>query len=96
MSLALVNVRRSLNRLERFQKSAHSRFLDSVLRYNKNRAEVEERIGRATKSFAITPVRLDPSGIIGKLEHVIDTYDSHLKAEVRAVPSARARLKSTL
>ncbi len=85
MSLALVNVRRSLNRLERFRKSAHDRLLESVMRYNKERAEVEARIDRVTKSFAITPVSLDPSGVVRKLEHVIDTYDNHLKQEVRTV-----------
>lgn len=79
----MVSVRRSLNRLERFRMLAHGRFLDSVLKYNKNKDEVESRIRRATNSFTIPPVSLDPSGLVGKLEHVLDNYDSHLKAEVR-------------
>ena len=85
ISLALVNVRRSLNRLEGFRTLARSRFLDSILKYNKNKADVENRIQRATNSFTITPVSLDPSGLVRKLEHVLDNYDIHLKTEVRTL-----------
>src|SRR3990172_1331916 len=46
LSLALVTVKRSLGRLEGFRTLARSRFLESVLKYNKNNADVETRIQR--------------------------------------------------
>lgn len=81
-SIMLVNVRRKLGRLESFRNSAHRRLLDLVLRYNSNRADAEKALDRLTRSFVIAPVSLDPAGIVGKLEHVLDTYDDHLKSEV--------------
>ncbi len=36
-------------------------------------------------SFAITPVSMDPKGIMGKLDHVLSTYDNNLKVEVRSL-----------
>jgi len=66
-------------------------------RYNTNRADVETRMDRVTSSFAITPVSMDPSGIIGKLEHVLDTYDDLLKTEVqRVAPNANEAEINTL
>ncbi len=85
VTLALVTVKRSLGRLERFRSAAREKLLASVSRFNPNRGDVEARIDRVTSSFAITPVTLDPSGLVGKLEHVLDTYDNHLKMEVQTL-----------
>ncbi len=38
-----------------------------------------------TGSFAIQPVSMDPSGIVGKLEHILDTYDDNLRTEVKSI-----------
>ncbi|TMI27031.1 DUF1512 domain-containing protein [Candidatus Bathyarchaeota archaeon] len=96
-TLMLVNVRRSLNKLDRFRANARLRLLSSMQRYNTNRADVETRMDRVTSSFAITPVSMDPSGIIGKLEHVLDTYDDLLKTEVqRVAPNANEAEINTL
>jgi hypothetical protein len=46
---------------------------------------VETRVNRMIGSFAITPVSMDPIGVVKKLEHVLNTYDDTLKAEVKAV-----------
>ncbi len=85
MTLVLVNVKRSLARLARFRELAHSKLLESVLKFNDDRVAVESRVNRMTKSFAIAPVSLDPSGLVGKLEHVLDTYDTTLKTEVKTL-----------
>lgn len=96
-TLMLVNVRRSLNKLDRFRANARLSLLSSMQRYNSNRADVETRMDRVTSSFAITPVSMDPAGIIGKLEHVLDTYDELLKTEVqRVAPNAKEAEVNTL
>jgi hypothetical protein len=78
----LANVRRKLGRLESLRDSAHRRLLDLVL-HETNRLDGERVIDRLTSSFVIGPVDLDPAGIVGKLQHVLDTYEDHLKSEVR-------------
>ncbi len=85
VTMVLVGVKRSLSKLERYRVSARTRFLTSVSRFNQNKGDVESRVDRMTGSFAITPVSLDPSGLVGKLEHVLDTYDEHLRKEVRTL-----------
>lgn len=78
----LASVRRKLGQLELFRNSARGRLLDLMRRYNSNKADVGNVLDRLTKSFMITPENLDPAGIVGKLEHVLDTYDGYLKHEV--------------
>ncbi len=84
-SMMLVSVRRKLGRLERLRKAAHDRVLNSALRFKADPKAVETRVDRLTGSFAITPVSMDPAGIVGKLEHILDTYDDNLKAEVKTI-----------
>src|SRR2546422_9378128 len=84
-TLMLVNVRRSLNKLDRLGANARQSLLSSMQRYDSNRADVETRLDRVTSSFAITPVSLDPAGIIGQLDHVLDTYAQLLRTRVQRV-----------
>ena len=83
ISMMLVGVKRNLGKLERLRKTAHDSVLSSALRFKGDQKSVESRIDRLTGSFAIQPVSMDPSGIVGKLEHILDTYDDNLRAEVR-------------
>ena len=82
-TIVLVGVKRSLGRLGQFKKAARDSVLTSALRFKADQKEVESRVDRLTGSFAITPVNMDPHGIVPKLEHVLNTYDENLKMEVR-------------
>lgn len=84
----LASVRRKLGQLELFRNSARGRLLDLMRRYNSNKADVANVLDRLTKSFMITPENLDPAGMVGKLEHVLDTYDGYLKDEVHQLAPA--------
>jgi hypothetical protein len=84
-TIVLVGVKRSLGRLGRLKKAAHDSVLTSALRFKADQKEVESRVDRLTGSFAITPVSMDPHGIVPKLEHVLDTYDENLKMEVKKI-----------
>src|SRR5213592_705207 len=93
----LVSVKRSLGKLERSKTAARQKFVDSISRFQMDKKTVETKIDRLNNSFTITPVSLDPSGIVGKLEHVLDTYDDHLKMEVKAIaPNATESDVNTL
>ncbi|HEX9196939.1 MAG TPA: DUF1512 family protein, partial [Candidatus Bathyarchaeia archaeon] len=93
----LVSVKRSLGKLERSKTAARQKFVDSISRFQMDKKTVETKIDRLNNSFTIAPVSLDPSGIVGKLEHVLDTYDDHLKMEVKAIaPNATESDVNTL
>src|SRR5881409_2155625 len=85
ISMMLVGVKRNLGKLERLRKAAHDSVLSSALRFKGDQKAVESRIDRLTGSFAIQPVNMDPAGIVGKLEHVLDTYDDNLRTEVKTI-----------
>src|SRR2546427_8079614 len=88
ISMMLVGVKRNLGKLERLRKAAHDSVLSSALRFKGDQKAVESRIDRLTGSFAIQPVSMDPSGIVGKLEHILDTYDDNLRTEVKAIATS--------
>jgi len=85
MSLTLVGVKRNLGKLEKLRAAAHNSVLNSALKFKGDKKMVEGRIDRLTGSFAITPVSMDPAGIVGKLEHILDTYDENLRTEVKTI-----------
>ncbi len=88
ISMMLVGVKRNLGKLERLRKAAHDSVLSSALRFKGDQKAVESRIDRLTGSFAIQPVSMDPSGIVGKLEHILDTYDDNLRTEVKHIAAS--------
>ena len=85
MSMMLVGVKRNLGKLEKLRSAAHNSVLNSALRFKGEKKAVEARIDRLTGSFAIQPVSMDPAGVVGKLEHILDTYDENLKIEVKTI-----------
>jgi len=88
--MALLSVRGKLAQLGSFRNAAHKRLLDLIVQHGMNQIDATSVIDRLTRSFVITPANLDPAGIVGKLEHVLDTYDENLKGEVhRLVPGAK-------
>src|SRR5437879_13044365 len=74
-TIVLVGVKRSLGRLGQFKKAAHDSVLTSALRFKADQKEVESRIDRRTGSFAITPVNMDPHGLVPKIVHDINSDD---------------------
>jgi hypothetical protein len=83
--IMLVGVRRKLGRIELFRNTAKGRLMEIIQRHTSNQDEAEQVLKRLIGSFMISPVSLDPAGLVGKLEHVLDTYDDHLKEEVRGL-----------
>src|SRR2546429_4811402 len=85
ISMMLVGVKRNIGKLERLRKAAHDSVLSSALRFKGDQKAVESRIDRLTGSFAIQPVSMDPSGIVGKIEHILDTSDVYLRSGGQAI-----------
>jgi hypothetical protein len=71
------------------KNDGRSAFASALSRFNSNMKEAEARIDRVLELFAISPVDLDPRGVVWKLEHVLDSFDDKIRAEVRILaPSA--------
>jgi hypothetical protein len=88
-SMMLLGVRRKLVRLETFRDSARKRLGDEIIQLGGNRSEIQNSLERLESSFVIAPVSLDPAGIVGRLEHVLDTSDDRLRSDIsRLVPRA--------
>lgn len=86
-TVILLNVRRKLGRLEVMRSESRKRFVDTARRYQ-SEGNATDKVDRLINSFAIPPVSLDPNGIVGKLEHILNTYDEHLKTEVRTLAAS--------
>jgi len=87
-SIILLNVHRNLGRLETFRNTARNRLRDTIVQLGANPSEVQNTLERLANSFVITPISLDPAGIVGKFEHVLDTHDDHLKGELSRLVDA--------
>src|SRR5947199_8578893 len=81
VSIMLVGVKRNLGKLERLRKAAHDSVLGSALRFKRDQKAVESRIDRLTGSFANQPVSMEPAGIVGQLEHSLDTNADNLTTQ---------------
>src|SRR5260370_15189618 len=86
--MMLVEVKRNLGKVERLRKTAHDSVLSSALRFKGDQKSVRSRIDPLTGSFAIQHVSMGPSGIVGKPEQIVDTYDDNLRAEVKAIAAS--------
>src|ERR1700730_726806 len=79
-------IKGQVSKLDRMQVGARSRLVDSLKKFRsaENPANsLYNSVERLLGSFVIAPVNMDPSGIVPKMEHIIDSADENLKAEVR-------------
>src|SRR3984893_7135135 len=79
-------IKGQVSKLDRMQVAARSRLVDSLKKFRsaENPANsLYNSVERLLGSFVIAPVNMDPSGIVPKMEHIIDSADENLKAEVR-------------
>jgi hypothetical protein len=90
----LVGVRRKLRQLELFKNAARSRLFSLIQGYNPNQTDTAKMLDTLAESFMIAPENLDPAGIVGKLQHVLDTYDEHLKQEVHRLAPAATEIEA--
>jgi hypothetical protein len=91
----LFKIERSAELLERMSKKAEKTVLKKISK--KPSSKVRKSVRSFMEFFVISPVSLDPYGIIKKLEHVIDLEKDRFKYFVNQVapnlgPEARANL----
>lgn len=81
--IILREVEGSLLRLKYMRDEARKMAIKTVKEIGKPATDPTERVDQFLEYFAIPPVNLDPSGIIWRLEHLLDVRDVRFKDDVR-------------
>src|SRR5579872_5973642 len=78
-------IKGQISKLDQVQVAAKARFVDSLKKFRgaEDLGSLNTSVERLMGSFVISPVNMDPSGIVPKMEHILDSADDNLRAEVR-------------
>jgi hypothetical protein len=89
VKIMLKEIESSLFKLKLIRDRGREIAISTIKKMCKDDNDPTERVDRILEHVYIPPVSLDPSGIIKRLEHLIDVRDFRLKDEVRLmVPDA--------
>jgi hypothetical protein len=83
--LSLNSISKSLGRLESMKDKAQKDVVDYFRSKGSPLGDIGERVDRFLDYVTIMPVDMDPTGIIGKIEHIADTSDERARAEIRNI-----------
>ncbi len=73
----------SLMRLKFMRDEGRKMAIETVKEIGKPSTDPSERVDQFLEYFALAPVDLDPSGIVWKLEHLLDVREVRFKDDVR-------------
>jgi hypothetical protein len=76
------DISRALNRLKMMKDRSRKEAIDYFVATGKTSGDPSQRIDEFLDYVTIMPVDLDPNGIVGKIQHVTDTRDERVRAEV--------------
>lgn len=81
----LNKMEKSLIRLEAMRDEGKNIAVSAIKETGSPQTDPTEPVNRFLKYITITPQNMDPSGIIPKLEHILDVRDTRFKDEVRSM-----------
>jgi hypothetical protein len=97
MMMYLNDISRSLKRVQVMKENSRKESVDYLKNLNKDITNPQEKIDPILEYFTILPVDMDPSGVMKKLEHVLNTRDDRMKNEIKSLaPSATSVQHSSL
>jgi hypothetical protein len=89
LNLVLGRISKSLNKLRRMRDKAKDEALSAIIKLGKSESDPKPRLEALLQFFTIQPNSMDPSGVVQRLEHLVDTADARVKEEIKALaPSA--------
>ena len=89
VSLVLGKISKSLNKLQLMRDKAKEEAISAVNEWGKSDVDPKPRLEALIQFFSIQPNSMDPSGVVHRMEHLLDTEDDRIKDEVKALaPSA--------
>src|SRR5439155_139944 len=72
-------------KLDMFRNSAKDLTLKTVKEIGKPSADRGPQMNVLMEQFLISPVDMDPAGIVGKIDHLLDVRDEKFKEDVRRI-----------
>src|SRR5438093_8918153 len=67
--------------------------LDYITQGRGDKEEITERVNGVLEYVTILPERVDPSGVVSKIEHVVRTGDDRIRSEVGSLLGSADRVK---
>jgi hypothetical protein len=83
MYIMIREVEGSLFKLRMMRDESRKAAINAIKEIGKPQVDPTGQVDRFLEYFAITPVELDPAGIIWRLEHLLDVQDTRFKNDVR-------------
>ncbi len=91
MRMYLLEIDRGLRRLDFIRTQAKDLSLKTIKDIGKPTMDPSPNLNVMLEQFVISPVDMDPAGIVGKFDHLLDVHESKFKDDVRKIaPSATA------
>ncbi len=84
-SIILNDIAKSLSHLKKMRSEVRREILEYVNYARKRSDGFEKDLDRFLEFFTIMPVDMDPYGIVGKVEHLINVRDERIRSEIRQV-----------
>ena len=88
MYIMIREVEGSLFKLKFMRDEGRKTAIETIKEIGKPSADPTTRVDRYLEYFTIAPQSMDPSGIVYKLDHILDTRDARLKDEVKLMAPA--------
>ena len=88
MYIMIREVESSLFKLKHMRDEGRKTAIETIKEIGKPSADPTTRVDRYLEYFTIAPQSMDPSGIVYKLDHILDTRDARLKDEVKLMAPA--------
>lgn len=82
-SIMLRDVEKHLHRLKFIRDEGRKIAIETIKEIGKPQADPAERVDHFLEYITITPQSMDPSGVVWKLEHLLDVQEVRFKDEVK-------------
>lgn len=83
MTVMLREIEKHLHRLKFIRDEGRKLAMETIKEIGKPQVDPAERVDQFLEYIAITPQSMDPSGIVWKLDHILDVRDVRFKDEVK-------------
>jgi len=81
-------VESSLYKLKYMKEEGRKTAIETIKEIGKPQTDPSAQVDRYLEYFTISPQSMDPSGIVWKLDHILDVRDARLKDEVKLMAPA--------
>ncbi len=83
MYMMIREVENHLHKLKFIKEEGRKTAIETIKEIGKPTNDISPRVDRYLDYFTISPQSMDPAGIVGKLDHILDVRDQRLKDEVK-------------